>query len=488
MFLLLDMNNKYKDIIIIGAGLSGIGAACHLSRNHPNKNYIILESRRQLGGTWSLFKYPGIRSDSDMYTFGYSFKTWDNPKSFADAPSILKYLNEASDEFRIKKYIKYQQKAISYSFNSDKNLWSVITLDTATGKESIYTCKFIFSCSGYYNYTKGYSPEFKGQLDYEGRIIHPQQWPENFDCTNKKIVVIGSGATAVTIVPKLASKAAHVTMLQRSPTYIGKWPNKDKIGIFIKRIFPKKFAHNLIRLKNILLQIIFFNLCRSFPNSMKKNIIKGAKKHLGDFPVDPHFTPNYKPWEQRFCIAPDGDFFKVIKEGEASIITDCIDCFTKNGIILKSGEIIEADIIITATGLNLLAFGGAKISVDSKPFDVSKSFVYKGVMLSNLPNFFIYVGYTNASWTLKIDLTNKYISRVFQYLEKQNYAALQVNVNEDTLEPIPLLNLDSNYINRSANILPKQGTEIPWRLYQNYILDYKLLRLDKIKDEWMTFC
>jgi len=286
----------------------------------------------------------------------------------------------------------------------------------------------------------------------------------------------------------LASKAAHVTMLQRSPTYIGKWPNKDKIGIFIKRIFPKKFAHNLIRLKNILLQIIFFNLCRSFPNSMKKNIIKGAKKHLGDFPVDPHFTPNYKPWEQRFCIAPDGDFFKVIKEGEASIITDCIDCFTKNGIILKSGEIIEADIIITATGLNLLAFGGAKISVDSKPFDVSKSFVYKGVMLSNLPNFFIYVGYTNASWTLKIDLTNKYISRVFQYLEKQNYAALQVNVNEDTLEPIPLLNLDSNYINRSANILPKQGTEIPWRLYQNYILDYKLLRLDKIKDEWMTFC
>jgi len=482
------MNNKYKDIIIIGAGLSGIGAACHLSRNHPNKNYIILESRRQLGGTWSLFKYPGIRSDSDMYTFGYSFKTWDNPKSFADAPSILKYLNEASDEFRIKKYIKYQQKAISYSFNSDKNLWSVITLDTATGKESIYTCKFIFSCSGYYNYTKGYSPEFKGQLDYEGRIIHPQQWPENFDCTNKKIVVIGSGATAVTIVPKLASKAAHVTMLQRSPTYIGKWPNKDKIGIFIKRIFPKKFAHNLIRLKNILLQIIFFNLCRSFPNSMKKNIIKGAKKHLGDFPVDPHFTPNYKPWEQRFCIAPDGDFFKVIKEGEASIITDCIDCFTKNGIILKSGEIIEADIIITATGLNLLAFGGAKISVDSKPFDVSKSFVYKGVMLSNLPNFFIYVGYTNASWTLKIDLTNKYISRVFQYLEKQNYAALQVNVNEDTLEPIPLLNLDSNYINRSANILPKQGTEIPWRLYQNYILDYKLLRLDKIKDEWMTFC
>ena len=481
------MNNEHKDIIIIGAGLSGIGAACHLSRNHPNKNYIILESRRELGGTWSLFKYPGIRSDSDMYTFGYSFKTWDNPKSFADAPSILKYLNEASDEFEVKKYIKYQQKAISYSFNSDKNIWSVITSNTVTGEESIYTCKFIFSCSGYYNYTKGYSPEFKGQLDYQGEIIHPQKWPDNFDCTNKKIVVIGSGATAVTIVPKLASKAAHVTMLQRSPTYIGKWPNKDKIGIFIKRIFPKKFAHNLIRLKNILLQIIFFNLCRSFPNSMKNNIIKGAKKHLGDFPVDPHFIPNYKPWEQRFCIAPDGDFFKVIKEGEASVITDYINCFTKNGISLKSGEIIEADIIITATGLNLLAFGGAKINIDDVLFDISKSFVYKGVMLSDLPNFFVFAGYTNASWTLKINLTNKYISRVFKYLENKSYKALKAKVNEDNLNSVPLLNLNSNYIHRSAKVFPKQGNKVPWKLYQNYILDYKLLCIDKIKDRYLKF-
>ena len=481
------MNNKHKDIIIIGAGLSGIGAACHLSQNHPNKSYIILESRKELGGTWSLFKYPGIRSDSDMYTFGYSFKTWDNPKSFADAPSILKYLNEASKEFKVNNHIKYQTKAISYNYNSDKNLWIVTTLDIKTSKESIYTCKFIFSCSGYYNYAKGYSPKFKGQSDFEGKIIHPQQWPEGFDCTNKKIVVIGSGATAVTIVPTLALKASQVTMLQRSPSYIGKWPNKDKIGILIKSIFSKKLAHSLIRFKNIIIQIIFFNLCRSFPQSMKKNIIKGAKKQLGNFPVDPHFIPNYKPWEQRFCLAPDGDFFKVIKEGKASIITEHIDHFKKNGILLKSGKMIESDVIITATGLDLLAFGGVEINIDSMPFDVSKSFVYKGVMLSNLPNFFIFVGYTNASWTLKIDLTNEYISRVINYLEKQNHAALKVKVDEDTLSPIPLLNLDSNYINRSANILPKQGDKIPWRLYQNYILDYKLLCIDKIKDEWVKF-
>ena len=481
------MNNMQKDIIIIGAGLSGIGAACHLSRKHPNKSYIILESREELGGTWSLFKYPGIRSDSDMYTFGFSFKTWDNPKSFADAPSILKYLNEASDEFKVKNHIKYQQRVISYNFNTYKKLWLVTTVNTITGEELIYTCNFIFSCSGYYNYNKGYTPEFKGQLDYEGEIIHPQKWPENFDCTNKKIVVIGSGATAVTIVPKLASKASHITILQRSPSYIGNFPSKDKVAAIIKYIFSKKLAHSLIRFKNILIQIIFFSLCRSFPKSMKKIIIKGAEKQLGNFPVNPHFRPNYNPWEQRFCIAPDGDFFKVIKDGKASIITEHIDCFTKNGILLKSGETIEADAIITATGLNLLAFGATKINIDSMPFDVSKSFVYKGVMLSNLPNFFMFVGYTNASWTLKIDLTNEYISRILKYLENRNYSALQVKVNEDTLDPIPLLNLNSNYIHRSANILPKQGNKVPWRLYQNYILDYKLLRIDKIKDEWMTF-
>ena len=487
LFLFLDVNNIHKDIIIIGAGVSGIGAACHLSRKHPNKSYAILESRKEIGGTWSLFKYPGIRSDSDMYTFGYSFKIWDNPKSFADAPSILKYLNEASNEFKIKNRIKFQKRAISYNFNSKKKIWSIVTLDTITNKEEVYTCNFIFSCSGYYNYDKGYTPKFKSQSDYKGNIIHPQKWPKNFDCKNKKIIVIGSGATAVTIVPKLASKASHIIMLQRSPTYIGAFPNKDKVANIIKNIFPKKLAHSIIRFKNILFQIIFFKLCRSFPDNMKEFIIKGAKKQLGDFPVDPHFIPDYKPWEQRFCIAPDGDFFKVIKDGKASIITDNIDCFTKNGILLKSGKKIETDVIVTATGLNLLPFGGSKINIDSVPFDISKSLVYKGVMLSDLPNFFVFAGYTNASWTLKIDLTNDYISRVLKYLENQNYSAIKAKINDNNLDSIPLLNLDSNYIHRSANLFPKQGNKIPWRLHQNYILDYKLLCIDKIKDKSLIF-
>ena len=481
------MNNNYKDIIIIGAGISGIGAACHLSRKHPNKTYIILESRKEMGGTWSLFKYPGIRSDSDMYTFGYSFKTWDNPKSFADAPSILKYLNEASEEFNVNENISYQQQVISYDFDTSSKLWTVISKDKITGVEKTYTSRFIFSCSGYYNYDKGYTPEFKDQSKYKGEIVHPQKWPKNLDYKNKKIVVIGSGATAVTIVPKLAKDACHVTMLQRSPSYIGKLPNKDKVGAFIKLIFPKTLAHRIIRLKNILLAIIFFNLCRSFPFIMKKYIINGAKKQLGDFPVKPHFIPSYKPWEQRFCIAPDGDFFKVIKDKKASVVTDNIDSFTQDGIMLKSGKFLDADLVITATGLNVLAFGGAKISIDSNQFDVSKSYVYKGLMLSNLPNFFIFVGYTNASWTLKTDLTNEYITRVFKYLEKEDYLAFKAKVNEGSLKPTPLLNLNSNYIYRAANMLPKQGTDAPWRVYQNYILDYKMLRIDNIKDKWLEF-
>jgi cation diffusion facilitator CzcD-associated flavoprotein CzcO len=481
------MITTHTDIIIIGAGLSGIGAACHLSRKNPDKNYVILEARTELGGTWSLFKYPGIRSDSDMYTFGFSFKTWDEQKSFADGPSILKYLNEAADEYKVRDHIRYQQSAISYNFNTKKKLWTVTCVNTATTEETIYTCQFIFSCSGYYNYTKGYTPEFKDQSSFEGPIIHPQKWPEKLDVDNKKVVIIGSGATAVTILPELANEGAQVVMLQRSPTYIAALPNKDKIAAGLKRVFPKKAAYSLIRYKNIFYAIVFFNLCKFFPDAMKKFILKGAKKGLGDFPVDPHFIPSYNPWEQRFCIAPNGDFFRAIKKGKAAVVTDHIDRFLKNGILLKSGKTLEADIIITATGLNLVAFGGVKIQVDSQLFDVSKSFVYKGLMLSDLPNFFIFVGYTNASWTLKSDLTSEYISRVLKYLDKYNYQAVQAKVMETNLKPVPLLNLNSGYINRAANMLPSQGNKAPWRVYQNYVLDYKMLRLDSVKDKRLRF-
>jgi monooxygenase len=476
-----------SDIIIIGAGLSGIGAACHLQRKNPNKTYKILEAREEIGGTWSLFKYPGIRSDSDMYTFGYSFKTWDDDKSFADAPSILNYLYEASDEYDVKEKITFNQKVVSYNFDTSQNLWTVKTVNPKTNEEQLYTSQFIFNCSGYYNYDDGYTPEFKGLENFKGKFIHPQKWDKNLEYKNKKVVVIGSGATAVTIVPSIANDVAKVTMLQRSPTYIAALPNKDKIARFIKIIFPGTIAHKLIRAKNIFADMLFYNLCKKHPKTMKKMVLKGIKKELGDLPLEPHFTPNYKPWDQRFCLVPDGDFFKAIKKGKASVVTDTIDTIIENGILLKSGEILEADIIISATGLKLLPFGGAKISINSIPFDITKQFIYKGLMLSELPNFFVFAGYTNASWTLKSDLTSEYLSRLLKYLDKTNYKSVSAKVLEENLGTLPLINLNSGYIHRAKDILPKQGDKFPWRLYQNYILDFKALRIDTLKDKRLQF-
>jgi cation diffusion facilitator CzcD-associated flavoprotein CzcO len=476
-----------SDIIIIGAGLSGIGAACHLQRKNSNKTYKVLEAREEIGGTWSLFKYPGIRSDSDMYTFGYSFKTWDDDKSFADAPSILKYLHQASDEYDVAEKIMFNQKVVSYNFDASQNLWTVKTTNPKTNGETFYTAQFIFNCSGYYNYDHGYTPVFKGLENFKGKFIHPQKWDENLDYKNKKVVVIGSGATAVTIVPSIANDVAKVTMLQRSPTYITALPNEDKIALFIKRVLPRKIAHKLVRVKNIFADMLFYNLCKKWPEAMKKFVLKGIKKELGDFPLEPHFSPDYKPWDQRFCLVPDGDFFKAIKKGKAAIITDTIDAFIENGILLKSGKIVEADIVISATGLKLLPFGGAKITLNNNPFNITEQFIYKGLMLSELPNFFVFAGYTNASWTLKSDLTSEYLLRLLKYLDSNNYKSVYAKVLEENLEALPLINLDSGYIHRAKDILPKQGDKFPWRLYQNYILDFKALRIDTVKDKRLQF-
>ena len=481
------MDSNYYDIIIIGAGLSGIGAACHLTRKSQEKSYLILESRETLGGTWDLFKYPGVRSDSDMYTFGYSFKTWDDARSFADAPSILKYLNEASREYNVIDNIAFNQRAISYNYSSKDKLWHITSADTKTEAKITYSTRFIFNCSGYYSYDEGYTPKYKGLENYKGDFVHPQKWPKNLKLNNKKVVVIGSGATAVTIVPKIAKTVSHVTMLQRSPTYIGALPNKDVIAKFLKFILPKKMAHKAIRIKNVLLDMAFFNACRKWPNTMKKYIVKKAQKELGDVPVYPHFTPNYNPWEQRFCLAPDGDLFKSIREGSASVETAKINHFNQTGIVLDSGKELTADIIVSATGLRILPLGGVSISIDQQPFDISKLYVYKGCMLSDLPNLFLFVGYTNASWTLKSDLTSEYITRVFRYLNKHNFQSICPKTKDASLKSTPLLNLNSGYIHRAKNILPNQGDKAPWRVYQNYILDYKMLRIDNINDSFASF-
>ena len=473
---------NYTDIIIVGAGLSGVGAACHLERKNPEKSYVIFEAREELGGTWSLFKYPGIRSDSDMYTFGFSFKTWDNPKSFADAPNILKYLNEAANEYKIKDKITYQTKVLKADFDTQNKLWS-ITVINKSGNEEIHYSKFLFSCTGYYNYDEGYTPNYNGFENFEGKIIHPQHWPENLDYKNKRVVVIGSGATAVTIVPEMANETSEITMLQRSPTYVGAFPNNDKYAELFKKYFPKKVAHRLIRFKNIFVQILFFQACKIWPKYMKQLLVKAAQKKLGDFPAKPHFEPNYNPWEQRFCIAPDGDLFRAIRNGKANVITDKIDSFNKKGIKLESGKNLDADIIISATGLKLLAFGGSKISIDGITYNPSDAITYKGLMLSGLPNCIFFAGYTNASWTLKSDLTSEYASRLFKLMDKKNYSFFMPKVESQNMNISPLLNLNSGYIHRSSHLFPKQGSKLPWKLYQNYFLDYKMLRINNIKDK-----
>lgn len=481
------MNSNYTDVIIVGAGLSGIGAACHLSRKNPNKSYRILEMRSELGGTWSLFKYPGIRSDSDMYTFGFSFKVWNANKSFADAPSILKYLNEATDEYNVRDKINYHQKVQSVNFDTKLATWTVTTENQQTKKQEQFSSQFLFSCSGYYKYDAGYTPNFKGINNYNGKLVHPQQWPKNLDYTNKKVIVIGSGATAITLVPAMANKTKHITMVQRSPTYVGNLPNKDVVANFLKKILPNKVAHKTVRLKNIIFSMLFFNISKRFPKLIKKIIIRGAQKELGSFPVNPHFTPNYNPWDQRFCVAPDGDLFKVLRAGKASIETDNIDTFTEKGLRLKSGKELEADIIITATGLRLVAFGGVKGTIDGKVFNPSEKLTYKGLMLNDLPNFVFFVGYTNASWTLKSDLTSEYASRVISLMDKKGHKIVVPKLNDESVKMVPLLNLDSGYIHRATANLPKQGNKLPWKLYQNWFFDYYTLRIKSVEDESLKF-
>ncbi|MBA3461212.1 MAG: NAD(P)/FAD-dependent oxidoreductase [Deltaproteobacteria bacterium] len=478
-------NPEHLDVLIVGAGLSGVAAAYHLQTTCPTKTYAILEGRETMGGTWDLFRYPGVRSDSDMYTLGYSFKPWRDAKAIADGDSILAYIQETAAEFGIDRHVRYSHRVEGANWSSADGHWKVTV--RRKGQLVELTCGFVILCSGYYDYEGGYTPELVGIGTFKGKVVHPQKWTPDIDYTGKRVIVIGSGATAVTLVPELAKKAAHVTMLQRSPTYIVTVPAKDPIADWLRNKLPEKVAHAAARWKNVLFGMAFFNISRRWPKGTAKWLIKQAEKQLeGSADVKEHFTPTYNPWDQRLCLIPDADLFKSIKDGTASVVTDHIDTFTATGIKLRSGKHLEADLVVTATGLKLKVFGGIAFSVDGKPVEAKDSMIYKGLMVSGVPNLAFAVGYTNASWTLKADLTAQYACRLIAFMDKRGYSYCVPQRDPDVQEE-PLMNFTSGYVQRSIDQFPKQGAVRPWKLFQNYALDLWMIRHSKIDDSSIRF-
>ena len=476
----------HKDIIVVGAGISGIAAGYNLQKSCPNKSFTILEGRSSLGGTWDLFKYPGVRSDSDMHTLGFRFKPWIHKKSIADGPSILEYLNETVDEFNLREKISFDQKVISSNWSSDKSVWELKVL--SNGNETDMTCNFLFLCGGYYSYDKPFMPKFPNQEEFQGKLIHPQFWDESMDYSNKKVVVIGSGATAITLVPAIAQKAEHVTMLQRSPSYVVSGPGEDSWSHSLNKILPLRLSYFLIRWKNILRTSLGFYLARKYPNWVKKRLIDRVRDELGqDFNVEKHFTPRYNPWDQRMCLVPDSDLFVSIRDNKASVVTDVIKSFTKEGILVESGEQIEADIIITATGIELNILNDISVSVDDRKVVPNNKLSYKGMMLSGVPNLAFSFGYVNASWTLRADLTCEYVCRLLNEMDKQNVAVCLPEDDSQAIVDDEYIDFTSGYVQRALDILPKQGMKAPWRNYQNYLKDIFLVRLFSIKDSTLKF-
>jgi monooxygenase len=475
------------DVLIVGAGLSGIGAAYHLQTECPTKTYAILEGRESLGGTWDLFRYPGIRSDSDMYTLGYSFRPWTNPKAIADGESILSYVKDTAKEHGIEGKIRYGYRVVHARWSSKDARWSV-DARLASGEVVTLTCSFLFMCAGYYDYEQPYTPELAGRERFGGVIVHPQHWSPSIDYAGKRVIVIGSGATAVTLVPELAKTAAHVTMLQRSPTYVVSLPEQDKLANWMREHLPGEVAYSIARWKNVLLGMGFYNYCRKFPDRAKRLLIGQVKSRLkGAADVDAHFTPSYRPWDQRLCFVPDNDLFHAIRGGKASVVTDHIDTFTETGIKLRSGQELPADLVVTATGLSLKFLGGLELEVDGKRLDPSKSMTYKGMMCSDIPNMALAIGYTNASWTLKCDLTSEYVCRLINYMDRHGYATCCPRQTDASMKEEPLIDFSSGYIQRALDKLPRQGSVAPWKLYQNYVLDRIVLRHGRIDDGAMEF-
>ena len=476
------------DVVVVGAGLSGIAAGHYLQTLCPGLSYVILEGRQAIGGTWDLFRYPGVRSDSDMFTLGYSFRPWESDASFAPGPAIREYVTATAREEGIDRQIRFGHRVTSADWNSAQARWTVSASSEENSALRI-TGRFVFFCSGYYEYALGHQPDWPGRDTFAGRIVHPQHWPADLQYAGRKVVIIGSGATAVTLVPELAASAAHVTMLQRSPSYIVALPARDRVGAALRRLLPRRVAYRLVRWKNILLAAAFYQYCRRWPERARALLKRGSRRLLGPaFDVERHLSPSYNPWEQRLCIAPDADIFKALRAGKASIVTDSIECFTPGGIRLASGAELAADIVVTATGLKVKMLGGAQISIDGEPVDGSKSLVYRGIMYSGVPNMAVATGYTNASWTLKCELAARYVCRLLNHMQAGGLDfCVPVADAEAMASTQPFLNLSSGYVQRAEGLLPRQGTRTPWRMHQNYLLDLLSLKFSSLRDGTLRF-
>ena len=477
---------EHFDMVIVGAGISGVGMAYHLQKRCPDRTYVILEGRERLGGTWDLFRYPGIRSDSDMHTLGFSFQPWNDAKAIADGPSIRSYVDSTAREHGIDRHIRFRTTVKSAAWSTADARWTV-DAEGADGERVTYTCDFLSMCSGYYNYARGYTPDFPGVGAFEGQVVHPQFWPEDLDYAGKRVVVIGSGATAVTLVPELAKRAAHVTMLQRSPTYVVSRPAEDAVANWLRSRLPRKLAYGVTRWKNVLFGMFFYNMARKRPARIKERLLGMVREHLGpDYDVATHFTPRYNPWDQRLCLVPDADLFAAIKGGQASVATDTIDRFTPTGIRLHSGAELAADIVVTATGLELQLLSGVEFRVDGEVKNLARSLNYKGMMFSDIPNLAYFFGYTNASWTLKADLTATYVCRLLNTMRKRGMRQATPRNDDPSVTEQPFLDFTSGYVQRAIDHLPKQGSKKPWRVNQNYALDIMALKFGSV-DDAMTF-
>lgn len=485
------MTSEYCDVVIVGAGLSGIGAAWHLQDRCPGKSYLVLESRDAIGGTWDLFRYPGVRSDSDMFTLGYNFKPWREGKAIADGDSILRYVRETASENGIDKHIRFRHRVIAADWSSDDATWTVTARDLSSETNVTVRCRFLLMCSGYYRYDRGYLPEFSGTERFRGTIVHPQSWPEDLDYRDKRVVVVGSGATAVTLIPEMAKTAKHVVMLQRSPTWMAALPDTDWIANLLRRILPEKLAYAATRWKNIRFQHFIYRRSRTAPHKVRRKLLKMARKELDDYPhFDRDFVPTYDPWDQRLCLVPNGDFFEAVRNGSASISTGQVDAFTESGVRLASGEHLDADIIVTATGLELCVLGDARFTVDGRRVDFAKSFSYKAMMFSDVPNLVSTFGYINASWTLKADLTAEFACRVIKHMDESGSRRAVPRLRDSDAD-MPARNwiedFSSGYIQRRIHLLPRQGDRSPWINTQNYLLDRRIIGEGPVDDGVLRF-